>query len=58
MKKTINRSIAENLLSYGKAYVSDLYSQRKNQTFNAYLVLEDTGTYVNFKLEFIDKRKG
>ena len=36
----------------GKVFVKGLYSQKKDKEFDAYLVLDDTGEYVNFKLEF------
>lgn len=57
MKKKVNKSMAASLLKKGKVFVKGLYSQKKDKEFDAYLVLDDTGEYVNFKLEF-PKKKG
>ena len=34
-----------------------LYSEKSGKTYDATVVLEDTGQYVNFKLDF-DRQKG
>lgn len=52
MKKKVNARMAKSLLSDGRVHVTGLYSQKKGKTFDADLVLEDTGKYVNFKLDF------
>ena len=52
MKKKVNVRMAKSLLSDGRVHVTGLYSQKKDKTFDADLVLEDTGKYVNFKLDF------
>lgn len=52
MKKKVTKSMAASLLKSGKVNVKGLYSQKKDKTFDATLVLDDTGSYVNFKLEF------
>ena len=52
MKKKITKTMAASLLKDGKVFVKGLYSQKKDKEFDAYLVLDDTGEYVNFKLEF------
>ena len=52
MKKSINKTICKSLLKSGQTHCKDLYSQKKQKTFAADLVLDDTGQYVNFKLEF------
>ncbi len=57
MKKKVTKSMAASLLKDGKVFVKGLYSQKKDKEFDAYLVLDDTGEYVNFKLEF-PKKKG
>ena len=57
MKKKVTKSMAASLLKDGRVFVKGLYSQKKDKEFDAYLVLDDTGEYVNFKLEF-PKRKG
>lgn len=56
MKKSISRPMAKSFLKDGRVRNVTLYSKKKDRNFNADLVLEDTGTYVNFKLEF-PKRK-
>ena len=40
------------LLKDGRAHVTGLYSEKSGKTYDATVVLEDTGQYVNFKLEF------
>ncbi|MFR8331201.1 MAG: hypothetical protein ACLU9S_01590 [Oscillospiraceae bacterium] len=45
------------LLKDGRAHVTGLYSEKSGKTYDATVVLEDTGQYVNFKLEF-DRQKG
>lgn len=58
-KKTVTKSIAAALLKEGRVFVSDLYSEKTGKTYDAVVVLDDTGDkYVNFKLEFSDKRGG
>ena len=57
MKKSISRSMARSLLKKGRAENVTLYSQKKGRNFNADLVLDDTGTYVNFKLEFPERKE-
>jgi DNA topoisomerase-3 len=55
MKISITKSMAKKLLKDGKVHVDKLYSSKKEKTFAADLVLDDTGKYVNFKLEFPKK---
>ena len=58
-KKTVTKSIAAAFLKEGRVFVSDLYSEKTGKTYDAVVVLDDTGDkYVNFKLEFSDKRGG
>ena len=45
------------LLKDGRARVTGLYSEKSGKTYDATVVLEDTGQYVNFKLDF-DRQKG
>ena len=59
MKKKVSKKMAENLLSKGRVSVTGLYSQKTGRNFDADLVLDDTGEYVNFKLDFSNiKKKG
>lgn len=58
MKKKINKKSAESLLKTGRVKMTGLYSVKTGKSFDATLVLDDTGRYVNFKLEFDKDRKG
>ena len=58
MKKKVTARIAKSLLADGRVHVTGLYSRKKDKTFDADLVLDDTGTYVNFRLEFPDMKGG
>lgn len=51
-KKELTREIAAALLKKGRVSLSGLYSQKTGKTYRAVVVLEDTGKYVNYKLEF------
>lgn len=57
-KKTITRTVAAALLKEGRVFVSGLFSEKTGKTYDAVVILDDTGEkYVNFKLEFPEKRK-
>lgn len=52
-KKELTAVIAMELLKDGRALVKGLYSPKTGKTYDATVVLNDTGEqYVNFKLEF------
>ena len=52
-KKTITKSVAVALLKEDCISISGLYSEKTGKTYDAVVVLDDTGDkYVNFKLEF------
>ncbi|MDD2956789.1 MAG: DNA topoisomerase 3 [Oscillospiraceae bacterium] len=51
-KKELTKEIAAALLEKGRVSLSGLYSPKTGKTYRATVVLEDTGKYVNFKLEF------
>lgn len=52
-KKTITKTVAAALLKEGRISMSGLYSEKTGRTYNAMVVLDDTGgKYINFKLEF------
>ncbi len=58
-KKILTKYIAAALLKEGRVFVKDLYSEKKNKTYGAFVVLDDTGgKYVNFKLEFPQGKGG
>ena len=56
-KQQPTKAIVAALLKDGRAHVTGLYSEKTGKTYDAAVVLEDTGQYVNFKLDF-DQRKG
>lgn len=58
MKKKVTKKMAASLLKDGRVFVKGLYSKKTGKTFDADLLLEDTGEYVNFKLEFAKERPG
>ncbi|WP_058486835.1 DNA topoisomerase 3 [Defluviitalea phaphyphila] len=51
-KKTLTKKQVIKLLKEGKVKINGLYSAKKNTTYNATVILNDTGKYVNFKLQF------
>ena len=58
-KKTLTKTIAAALLKEGRISMSGLYSEKTGRTYDAVVVLDDTGgKYVNFKLEFPEKKGG
>ena len=55
-KKELTAAIASALLKEGRAFVKGLYSPKTGKTYDATIVLDDSGgQYVNFKLEFPQK---
>ena len=56
-KKSITKSVASALLKEGRVSVSGLYSEKTGKTYDAVVLLDDTGgKYVNFRLEFPAKK--
>ena len=56
-KKSITKTVATALLKEGRVSMSGLYSEKTGKTYNAVVLLDDTGgKYVNFKLEFPAKK--
>lgn len=56
-KKSITKSVAAALLKEGRVSMSGLYSEKMGKTYDAMVLLDDTGgKYVNFKLEFPAKK--
>ena len=56
-KKQPTKSIVAALLKDGRARLTGCYSEKTGKTYDADVLLEDTGEYVNFKLDF-GQRKG
>ena len=56
-KKSITKSVAAALLKEGRISMSGLYSEKTGRTYDAEVILDDTGgKYVNFKLKFPIKK--
>ena len=55
-KKPFTKEMATALIRDGKVAVKGLYSQKAGKKYDATVCLDDTGKYVNFKLEFIRKK--
>lgn len=54
MKKKVTKTLVAGLLDKGRVHVKGLYSQKKDKTFDADIVMEDTGKFINLKLDFPD----
>ena len=56
-KKSITKHVAAALLKEGRVSMSGLYSEKTGKTYDAVVLLDDTGgKYVNFRLEFPAKK--
>lgn len=57
-KKELTRKMAADLMKKGRTSVKGMWSEKKGATYDAVVVLDDTGEkYIRFKLEF-PKQKG
>lgn len=57
-KKELTKKIVAALLKDGRAVLPSCYSEKTGKTYDAVVVLDDTGgQYVNFKLEFSGKKE-
>ena len=56
-KKQPTKAIVAALLKDGHARLTGCYSEKNGKTYDADVLLEDTGEYVNFKLDFGGKEK-
>lgn len=54
-KKALSKKQVTELLKLGKTKVSGLYSPKTGKIYDAIVALEDTGKYINYKLEFENK---
>lgn len=52
MKVNITQARAKKLLENKKVFIKGLYSKKKDAKFDAFIAYEDTGTYINYKIEF------
>jgi DNA topoisomerase-3 len=54
-KKELTKAIAAELLKNGKAKITGLFSEKKNKTYDAVILLADTGgKYVNYRFDIKD----
>lgn len=57
-RKELTKKMVVDFLTKGKTKVKGLYSEKKDKTYDAIILMEDTGgKYINFKMEF-QKEKG
>ena len=57
-KKELTKKMAADLLKKGRVKVKGMYSEKKDTTYDATVILDDTGgKYINFKLEFEKKKQ-
>ena len=57
-KKELTKKMAADLLKRGRTAVKGMWSEKKGDTYDATVVLDDTGSkFVKFKMEFPKKRK-
>ena len=58
-KKELTKKMAADLLKKGRTSVKGMWSEKKGSTYDAVVVLDDTGgKYVRFKLEFPKRKEG
>ena len=57
MNKKVTKTMVAALLKDGRTHVKGLYSKKKDKNFDADIVMEDTGTFVNLNLDFPDNSK-
>ena len=58
-KKELTKKMAGDLLKKGRTSVKGMWSEKKGATYDAVVVLDDTGEkYVRFKLEFPKRKEG
>ncbi len=56
-KKELTKKMVTELLKKGRVNVKGLWSEKKDSTYDAIVILDDTGgKYVNFKLDFAPKK--
>ncbi len=58
-RKEMTRKMAADFLKKGRTSVKGMWSEKKGSTYDAVVILDDTGgKYVNFKLEFPKRKDG
>jgi len=56
-KKALTKAVAAALLKDGRVRLTGCYSEKTGRTYDATVILDDTGDRVNFKLEFDNEAK-
>lgn len=57
-KKSLTKAVATELLKNGRVKLTGCYSEKSGKTYDAVIILDDTGgKYVNFTMEFGAKKK-
>ena len=58
-KKELTKKMAADLLKKGRTFVRGMWSEKKGATYDATVILDDTGgKFINFKLEFLKRKDG
>ena len=58
-KKELTKKMAVDLLTKGRTAVKGLWSEKRGETYDATVILDDTGgKYINFKMEFPKRKDG
>ena len=58
-KKELTKKMAADFLKKGRTAVKGMWSEKKGDTYDATVILEDTGgKFINFKLEFPKRKDG
>ena len=58
-KKDLTKKMAADLLKKGRTSVRGMWSEKKGATYDAVVILDDTGgKFINFKLEFPKRKDG
>ena len=58
-KKELTKKMATDLLKKGRTNIKGMWSEKKQTTYDAAVILDDTGgKYINFKLEFPKRKVG
>lgn len=58
-KKELTKKMAADLLKKGRTSVRGMWSEKKGATYDAAVILDDTGgKFINFKLEFPKRKDG
>lgn len=56
MRKELTKSMVQAFLKHGRVKVNGLYSKKKDATFSATIVLDASGKYPQFSMEFGNKK--